>query len=290
MHAKRATRTWELAELHHLRRRRIHLLHQVPGRSKLPSSAFELARTYSSRSMGCSNRLDKDSAFSLSQEVVGNCHRQYCTRDIKVASEPDQSARGLRLLSSCPILYLLFIPRILGRPDTSRDMAAATQPAPVPAHELSYTPGELPKLRSNYGNYLNDDMVGWMKETPIDTPLSEMRRRFAEDGYVFVKDVMPREDVLDMREAYFEHLAPTDILKPGTSARDGIFDDREEPIAHNGVGGSDLPEAVERVNTLVSAHTMPFYLAFVEHPKLRQFVRDFMGWEKEVLIKRTMLR
>lgn len=101
---------------------------------------------------------------------------------------------------------------------------------------------------------------------------------------------MPREDVLDRRQAYFEHLAPTGIVKPGTSARDGIFDDREDPIAHNGVGGRDLPEAVERVDTLVSAHTMPFYLAFQEHPKLRQFVRDCMEWKKDVLIKRTILR
>lgn len=169
-------------------------------------------------------------------------------------------------------------------------MAAATQAAPVPAHELSYTPGELPKLRSNYGNYLDNETVGWMKETPIDTPLEEMRRRFEEDGYVWVKNVMPREDVLDMRQAYFEHLAPTGILKPGTSARDGIFDDSEDPIAHNGVGGRDLPEAQARVEKLTSAHTMPFYLAFLEHPKLRQFVREFMGWEKDVLIKRTMLR
>ena len=79
-------------------------------------------------------------------------------------------------------------------------------------------------------------------------------------------------------------------MKPGTLARDGIFDDREDPIAHNGVGGRDLPEDIERVNTLVSAHTLPLYLAFLEHPKLRKFVRDFMGWQNDVLIKRTMLR
>ncbi|KAM0714314.1 hypothetical protein Q7P37_010101 [Cladosporium fusiforme] len=169
-------------------------------------------------------------------------------------------------------------------------MAAATQSAPRPAHELVYEPEKLPKLRSNYGAYLQDANVGWMRETPIDTPLSEMRKRFEEDGYVWVKNVMPREDVLDMRQSYFEHMAPTGILKPGTSPRDGIFDEREDPVAHNGVGGRDLPEAIERVNKLAEAHTQPFYLAFLEHPKLRQFVRDFMEWKNDVLVKRTMLR
>lgn len=169
-------------------------------------------------------------------------------------------------------------------------MAAAAQTAPVPAHQLVYEPQQLPKLRSNYGAYLDQDTVGWMQETPIDTSLEEIRRRYDEDGYIFVKGVMPREDVLDMRQAYFEHLAPTGILKPGTSARDAIFDDREDPIAHNGVGGSDLPEDVKRVQKLTEVHTMPSYLTFLEHPQLRKFVQEFMGWKKDVLIKRTMLR
>lgn len=169
-------------------------------------------------------------------------------------------------------------------------MAAAVQSTPRPAHELVYEPEQLPKLRSNYGAYLQDSNVGWMRETTIDTPVDEMRRRFEQDGYVWVKNVMPREDVLDMRQAYFEHMAPTGILKPGTSPREGIFDSREDPIAHNGVGGRDLPEDIERVNKLVEVHKHPFYLAFLEHPQLRQFVREFMGWKNDVLVKRTMLR
>ncbi|WPH02073.1 Hypothetical protein R9X50_00492800 [Acrodontium crateriforme] len=167
---------------------------------------------------------------------------------------------------------------------------AAVEQAPQPAHELVYEPDQLPKLRSNYGDYLDSASVGWMKETPINTSLDEMRRRFDEDGYIFVKGVMPREVVLDMREAYFEHLAPTGILKPGTSPREGIFDTTADPVAHNGVGGRDLPEDLERQRKLTSAHSLPFYLAFLEHPKLRTFVQEFMGWKKDVLVKRTLLR
>jgi phytanoyl-CoA hydroxylase len=169
-------------------------------------------------------------------------------------------------------------------------MAASVQITPIPAHELVYEPSQLPKLRSNYGAYLQDSNVGWMRPTPIDTPISELRRRFEQDGYVWVKNVMPREDVLDMREAYFSHMAPTGILKPGTSAREGIFDPTQDPIVHNGVGGRDLPEDVERVRKLVEVHKNPFYLAFLEHPSLRAFVREFMGWERDVLVKRTLLR
>ncbi|GAB1742741.1 hypothetical protein NU219Hw_g8453t1 [Hortaea werneckii] len=169
-------------------------------------------------------------------------------------------------------------------------MAAITQNAPAPAHELVYEPESLPKLRSNYGDYLNQDSVGRMREVSVDTPMEEMRRRFEEDGYLFVRNVMPRDDVLDVRQAYFEHLAPTGILKPGTSPRDGIFDSTQDPVVHNGVGGRDLPEDRDRVDRLVTAHTHPMYNFLLEHPKLRGFVREFMGWDKDVLVKRTLLR
>ena len=167
---------------------------------------------------------------------------------------------------------------------------ATTQAAPVPAHQLVYEPDSLPKLRSNYGDFLDQDTVGWMLETPISTPIEEMRRRFDRDGYIFVKGVMPREDVLDMREAYFAHMQSTGILKPGTSPRDGIFDTSADPIAHHGNGGRDLPDDQLKVDKLITAHTHPIYQAFLEHPQLRQFVREFMGWKKDVLIKRTLLR
>lgn len=165
-----------------------------------------------------------------------------------------------------------------------------TQPPPTPAHELVYTENALPLLRSNHGPHLPASAVTWMQETPLDTPLPEMRRRFATSGYLFLKSALPRSDVLDVREEYFAHLAPTGILKPGTSPRDGIFNEGEDPETHSGVGGTDLPEDVRRVRKLEEAHRLPVYLKFLEHEGLRGFVRRFMGWEREVLLKRTMLR
>lgn len=34
----------------------------------------------------------------------------------------------------------------------------------------------------------------------MDTPVEEMRRRFDSEGYVLIKGLIPREDVLDTRE------------------------------------------------------------------------------------------
>lgn len=76
---------------------------------------------------------------------------------------------------------------------------AAVQAAPIPAHELVFTPKELPRLRANQGEYVDKDSVSWMQPTP-SAPLEEIRKRYENDGYVWLKHVIPREHVYDMRE------------------------------------------------------------------------------------------
>lgn len=78
--------------------------------------------------------------------------------------------------------------------------SADVQPTPLPAHHLTSTTKELPTLRSNQGDYVAPASTGWMLPTPISTPIAEMRARYERDGYLWVKNVLPREDVLDMRE------------------------------------------------------------------------------------------
>ena len=72
------------------------------------------------------------------------------------------------------------------------------------SHELSFEPldQEVPPIRSNEGNYVAQNSLGWMRPTPSDTSLDEMHRRFEDEGYLLIKGLIPREDVLDMREQY----------------------------------------------------------------------------------------
>lgn len=59
---------------------------------------------------------------------------------------------------------------------------------------------ELPILRSNQGNNVPASFTGWLHPVARDTPAEELRAHFESDGYLWVKNVLPREDVLDMRE------------------------------------------------------------------------------------------
>ncbi|KIW64175.1 hypothetical protein PV04_09128 [Phialophora macrospora] len=153
------------------------------------------------------------------------------------------------------------------------------------------TPGpkDLPeKVRAIQG-FIPRPTLGWLRETPADTPLEEIRRRLFEDEYVFVKGLLPRDDVLKMREHYFRQFESLRLLTPGTEPVEGIYNSAEDPALHNGIGGGE-PTGNDELQRLVEAHVQQRYLDFVAHPMLRGMVRDLMQWEEEVLVKRTMLR
>ena len=63
----------------------------------------------------------------------------------------------------------------------------------------TYTEAEPPIVGSNQGK-VNRQYIRWLRPTPRDTPMHEMRQRLEADGYLFVKDLLPREDVLKVRK------------------------------------------------------------------------------------------
>ncbi|KAF9887606.1 hypothetical protein FE257_009819 [Aspergillus nanangensis] len=132
--------------------------------------------------------------------------------------------------------------------------------------------------------------VNRLRPSSKSLPLEELRQRLREDGYLFVKGVIPREDVLDARENYFKAYADTSLLAPNTSPRDGIFNPSTQADLHKGIGGQGLPADPTEAKILVDAHTDPKYRAFIEHPALTQFIRDLMSWEEHVVLGRAMLR
>ena len=93
-----------------------------------------------------------------------------------------------------------------------------------------------------------------------------------------------------MANSYFQAYEPSQILKPGSSPVDGIFNPSEDPMQHGGIGAGELPPTDLQVQLMTSSHTRPEYLQFLQHTDLRSFVREIMDWDNEVLLQRTMLR
>jgi hypothetical protein len=66
------------------------------------------------------------------------------------------------------------------------------------------------KLFVNDG-LLRPDRVGELYQSSPNLPMDEIRKRYNEDGYVFLKGLLPKEDVLKAREEYFKMLSPSGV-------------------------------------------------------------------------------
>lgn len=150
---------------------------------------------------------------------------------------------------------------------------------------------------------LTADQYGDLKQTSLDTPIEQARLRFKEDGYLFVKGLIPRQDVLKVREEYFKLLSPSGVLKPGTNPVDGIFDQTQDKLDFPGIGAGFAdangrptgphPEVASKfIDLALKAHTEPWYKeVFCNHPDLLAYISRLTGWGHDTIaIRRTLLR
>ncbi|KAL8830205.1 MAG: hypothetical protein Q9191_001566 [Dirinaria sp. TL-2023a] len=176
-------------------------------------------------------------------------------------------------------------------------MAAQVLPPSQTAHSLlnsslSYASSAqqhqpAPLQRTNHGSHIDPEMVDWLTPTSKDTPLSDIRARYSRDGYVWIKNVIPRSDVFDLREQYFQTLSPTGLLSPDTGPREGIFNSRLGPTAHQGLGATPQDSAMQNLDEI---HASKEYQDFLRHPDLCDWVRRLTGWQREAVLKRGLLR
>jgi phytanoyl-CoA hydroxylase len=166
-------------------------------------------------------------------------------------------------------------------------------------HALTTEQVEQPSF-NNEKLYVNDglllpEQVGPLKPSSPDLPLEELRRRYNEDGYLFLKGLLPREDVLKAREEYFNMLAPSGVLKPGTEPVDGIFDDTKDAADFPGIGAGASPgnsrpgeETAEKfVNLALEAHYADWYKeTFCKHPVLKEAIARISGWDERSISAR----
>ncbi|CAG7921963.1 unnamed protein product [Penicillium olsonii] len=146
---------------------------------------------------------------------------------------------------------------------------------------------------------LTAENAALLRPSSPSLPLSELRERYEADGYLFLKQVLPRQDVLDARNAYFSSLKETGVLKPGTTPVEGVFDPAKSHLDYPGIGaghigGNGKPggeQAAAFVDLALDAHYQEWYDKFCNHPALYDFVARFADWGKNTLnLKRTLLR
>jgi ectoine hydroxylase-related dioxygenase (phytanoyl-CoA dioxygenase family) len=108
---------------------------------------------------------------------------------------------------------------------------------------------------------------------------ARLRERYLEDGYVILRGVLDREEVLRLRAEYFSAF-PAEYFKPGTAPRDGVFSGRTpEQLPPYGVPGHPAHDFVRSRS----------YAAFTAQPRLTHIAQTLMGEHVEP-IRRKVLR
>jgi hypothetical protein len=54
-------------------------------------------------------------------------------------------------------------------------------------------------------------------------PVAELREQYEAQGYLWLKGLLDRDEVLAFRRRYFEAFAETGLLAPGTDPADGLY-------------------------------------------------------------------
>lgn len=159
---------------------------------------------------------------------------------------------------------------------------------------------------------VNDDLlapseVALLTPSYTSEPLDELRARYARDGYLLMKGLLPREKVLDARRSYFQDMTPSGVLKTGSDPVEGLFNVDKNPLNYPGIGAGSVKgakpgetdEAEVFVDLALAAHTAPWYAGtedgqvegFARSPELRSFVARFTGWGDDTLaVRRSLLR
>ncbi|CAG8954287.1 hypothetical protein HYFRA_00005908 [Hymenoscyphus fraxineus] len=165
-------------------------------------------------------------------------------------------------------------------------------PSAIDVTMQSSQPSDAIKKAS--GEAILPDYIVPLRPTPADTPMSEICRRYEEDGYVWMKGLLPTADVWRTRKTYFEFIGPTGLIKEGTDPKDGIYCGGDW---RNWVAPGPFRESLNLQNSnleyqkrMVEAHAAPWYMAFASHPVLLNFIKDFTGWEKTTPLKRSIFR
>ncbi|KAF9778286.1 hypothetical protein IL306_004251 [Fusarium sp. DS 682] len=155
--------------------------------------------------------------------------------------------------------------------------------------------------------FLTPTSVSKLQPSYPTEPFDVLYERYLANGYLLVKGLLPRRDVLAAREAYFKSMAPSGVLKPGTEPVEGIFDDAADPADYPGIGAGsgrnsrpgETSKADVFVELALKAHTEPWYVGsedgsvqgFCNHPVLKDFVAKLTGWGDATLpVRRTLLR
>ena len=140
--------------------------------------------------------------------------------------------------------------------------------------------GGLPGVLSSNGVEIAvDGLFTEMRDSSeLRAEPDRLRDRFAEDGYVLLRGVLDRKQVLDLRAAYFARFDPT-FLAPGSTPEQGLF---------SGTVPDSLPEYGTAGHPAYDLVRSEQFDAFTRDPRLREIAQALLDAPAELLPRRIL--
>ncbi len=73
------------------------------------------------------------------------------------------------------------------------------------------------------GYTLDPHNIGWLEPSNPHTDRRILWQQYQDQGYVWLKGILPRDQVLRFRRRFFETFAETGLLAPGSDPVDGVY-------------------------------------------------------------------
>jgi ectoine hydroxylase-related dioxygenase (phytanoyl-CoA dioxygenase family) len=134
---------------------------------------------------------------------------------------------------------------------------------------------ERPLQSNGYTLAMTPDRIGRLEATDPQRPVAELREQFRAQGYLWLKGLLPRAEVLEFRRRFFAACEASGLLAPGSDPVDAIYSGNED-------------KALMR-KTMIEAVRWAAYEAFCLSPQIWRFYESFFG-NPVYLHKRKLIR
>lgn len=135
---------------------------------------------------------------------------------------------------------------------------------------------DKPLVSNGYILSQQPQRLGWLTPSDPARPMSELRDQYAEQGYLWLRGLLDRTEVLDFRRRYFGAFAGAGLLAPGSDPVEGLY-----------AGGGEDKAVVRRI--MGEAVMWATYEAFCLARPILQFYEALMGGPP-YLHKRKLIR
>lgn len=81
----------------------------------------------------------------------------------------------------------------------------------------------FPLISNEFTLASTPNRLGWLAPSDPGEPVRRLWEQFNEQGYLWLKGLLNRSEVLDFRRRYFSAFADTGLLAPGSDPQEGIY-------------------------------------------------------------------